>query len=175
MANKSYAVLKMVLAVISFLIGAILVLSIIAVLSTGSAFTSNNPATLFGAALGCVILLGISAFFLWGGYRLLKSARKAGPILEKRKMSFELRIVLAILCFLAAGALLVMDIFSIATTPGKGYMLDLDGDVNYNRGTIIGFWSAAFLMLVITFFLVRTGYRLLKPVKEKIEFLGEEF
>jgi len=174
MANKTYSVLKVILAVICLLLALIIVLSTISVVIITDPFsTSASLWESTGYLLGLAVFFGMGLFFGWAGYRLIKSAQLLPAASANKRMSREWRIILAVGCFLIAAVLLVMDIRSISRY--REILPDANAPAVYNQSTVFGFWGMAVLMLVAVFFLIRTGYRLLQPTKEKIELLGETF
>ncbi|TWF37136.1 hypothetical protein FHW36_10762 [Chitinophaga polysaccharea] len=180
MSHRLKAVLKTILAVICLLLGLLLTASIVSVLISRLLYESFDAVTAVGFGIAGTIFLGVSGLLFVAAWRLHKAAKKHWALLPASNLSFPVRVILAVACFLAAAFLVLIEIgflddtasFSSAFNAAPGEAGD------YNRGTAVGSWLVILLMLLIIFWLVKTGYRLLRhprKKKEVIELLGEEF
>lgn len=169
--QRLYAVLKIILAFLCMLAALIFTLSGISVITTGYFTELAGIPELIAGLFAFVVLFG-SVFLLgrWG-YRLFMRVRQSKVLARKKPLSPLNRKLLAVLCIVTGFILIVLDTVSVLTRPR------LDDNINaaYNQGSILGYWAGVVLLLAAGIYLMVIGGRLLKPEREKIELLGEEF
>lgn len=180
MSLRLKAILKTILAIICLLLGLLLTASIVSVLVSRLVYESFNAATAMGFIVAGTILLGVSGLLFWAAWRLQKAAKKHWALLPASNLSFPVRVILAVACFLVAAFLLLVEIESIndATSINSTFNMVPGEAGDYNRGNVVGSWMVVLLTSLVIIWLARTGYRLLRhprKKKEVIELLGEEF
>lgn len=180
MNHRFKAVLRTILAIICLLLGLLFTASIISVLVSRFLYESFNIAAVVGFSIAGTIFLGVPGFLFWVAWRLQKAAQKHWALLPAGNLSFPVRVILAVTCFLLAAFLVLVAIESIneAIRINSTFNMAPGKTGDYNRGNVVGSWLAILLIALIIFWLARTGYRLLRhprKKKEVIELLGEEF
>ncbi|NLR81684.1 hypothetical protein [Chitinophaga eiseniae] len=180
MNHRLKAVLKTILAIICLLLGLLLTASIVSVLVSRLLYQQFDAVTAVGFGIAGTIFLGVSGLLFVAAWRLQKAAKKHWALLPAGNLSFPVRVILAVACFLVAAFLVLVEIESIndATNINSTFNMAPGETGDYNRGNVVGSWMVVLLALLIIFWLVRTGYRLLRhsrKKKEVIELLGEEF
>ncbi|NLR61277.1 hypothetical protein HGH93_24455 [Chitinophaga polysaccharea] len=180
MSHRLKAILKTILAIVCFLLGLLLTASIVSVLISRLLYESFDAGTAVGFGVAGTIFLGVSVLLFVAAWRLHKAAQKHRALLPASNLSFPVRVILAVACFLMAAFLVLVEVGFLDDTASFSSAFNMaPGEAgDYNRGTAVGSWLVILLALLLICWLVRTGYRLLRhshKKKEVIELLGEEF
>ncbi|HEY9258345.1 hypothetical protein [Chitinophaga sp.] len=168
--QRTYAVLKYLLAFFCMLTGVIIIISVISVLSLGTLSELEGVGEWVGTIIAFLLCLGPAFLLLRFGYRLFKEMQKSGILARKNPLSPEKRKSLAILYLVLGVVLTIAIIVNGLNGPGVSA-----GSPEFMRGWVLGYWLSELLMFAGSIYLIKIGYTLWKPVKEKIELLGEEF
>lgn len=160
--QRLYAVLKCIISFFSVTTGVFLVISIFHLM-----FYTNNLKEFHGIGektLAGLVLLGLFwlAYIMCRfGYRLFMRVRASGDLKRKKPLSPIGRKLWAAI-YLISGALLMIGFLgTIDKDPAVAVKHLKPGD-----NLLVQFWSTLAVMLVGSALLLRSGYKLCRPVKE---------